>query len=71
MVSLSGDSLVLSDGDILADATESTNAVVELLGGVDAFAERKRVGVVVELHLGGASLSIIDSADTWVLLVEP
>ena len=71
MVSLSGDGLVLSDGDILADAAEGTNAVVELLGCVDAFAERKRVSVVVELHLSGASLSIIDSADTWVLLVEP
>ena len=38
---------------------------------MDAFAERKGVCVVVELQLILASLSIIDSADTRVLLVEP
>ena len=70
-VSLSGDGLVLSDGDILTDAAESTNAIVELLRGMDALSEWERVGIVEELHLSLSSFSIVDSTDTWVLLVKP
>jgi len=70
-LSLSGDNVVLSDGNILADAAESAWGVVELLRGVDAFTHRQRVRIVVELHLVLAGLAVVDSADTGVLLVEP
>ena len=69
--SLSGDGRVRSNCNVLANATETTDGVIELLRGVDALSHRKRVGVVKELHLGGASLTIVDSADTRILLVEP
>ncbi len=37
--SLSGDSLVLGEGDVLTDATESSNGIVKDFSGVDAFAQ--------------------------------
>ena len=55
----------------MANATETTDGIIELLRGVDALTHGKRVGVVKELHLSGASLTIVDGADTRVLLVEP
>jgi len=69
--SLPGDRLVRGDGDILADAAECTNFVAEQLSGMDALAHRERVSIVVELHLRLARLAFVDSAYTWVLLVEP
>ena len=71
MVSLSGNGLVLGQGHVLADAAERTWLVRENLRGVDALTERKRVGVVVELHLSLASLAIVDSAHARILLVKP
>ena len=69
--SLSGDQLVLGDCDVLADAAEGTWSVIKLLGRVDALTQREGVGIVEELHLRGTSLAHVDSADTWVLLVQP
>ena len=39
--SLSGDSFVLGQGDVLANTAESSLNVTELLGGVDAFTHGK------------------------------
>ena len=69
--SLSGDGLVLGEGDILAHAAEGADRVVELLGGVDALAHGERVGIVEELHLVLSSLSFVDSAHSGILLVQP
>lgn len=69
--SLSGNSVIRGHCDILADATECTNRVVEFLRGVDAFTHRKRVRVVIELHLGFASLASIDGTHGWILIVQP
>ena len=69
--SLSGDGCVRSNGNVLADATEAPNGVIELLRGVDALSHGKRVGVVKELHLGSASFTIVDGTHTRILLVEP
>ena len=38
---------------------------------MDALAQRKRVRVVEELHLGLASHAVVNSAYAWVLLVQP
>jgi hypothetical protein len=69
--SLSSDSFVLGQGDVLANTTESSNFVTELLGGVDAFTHGQGVGVVVELQLILASHSIVNGTNTRVLLVQP
>ena len=70
-VSLSGNGLVLGESDVLADAAEGSDRVVELLGSVDAFAHGQRSGVVEHLHLVLAGLAFVDSAHTRVLLVQP
>ena len=69
--SLPCDGLVLGESDVLADAAESATRVVELLSRVDAFAQGQRVGIVEEIHLVFASLSFVNGAHTWVLLVQP
>ena len=71
LFSLSGDSLILGHGHVLANTAERTNGIIELLGSVDAFTHWKRVGVVKELHLVLASLTIVDSAHAWILLIQP
>lgn len=69
--SLSGDSFILRHGNILSDAAEGADRVIELLRRVDAFSHRKRVRVVEHLHLGLASDSVVHSLDARILLVEP
>ena len=65
------DRLILGHSDVLADAAERSWRIVEFLRRVDALAQRKRIRVVKELHLGLASHAIVNSTYTWVLLVQP
>ena len=69
--SLFGDDLVFLDCDVLANSSVGSWSVVELKCSVDAFSERKRVRVIVELNLFNSGLAFVDSTNTWVLLVEP
>ena len=69
--SLSGNNFVLWECYILADAAEGAWSIIKLLGGVDAFTHTKWIGVIKELHLILSCNTIVDGANTWVLLVEP
>ena len=69
--SLPRNGFILGHGNVLTNAAERSNRVIEFLGCVDALAQWQRVRVVKHLHLRLACLALVDGADARVLLVEP
>ena len=72
LCSLLGDDLVLLDGDIRSDLSVVCWLVREHIGCLmDTLTQWQRVRIVHEVNLLDSSFALIDSTDTWVLLVEP
>jgi len=71
VLSLAGNHLVRHFGHVCTPALVGAIPGLELGGQLHALAKRKRVTVVVEVHLRLARLACIHRSDCSVLLVEP